>query len=699
MWSILTLRMPVQPAREIPFMIVSSKHLVRLVLMVCLTGILFGCAYFNTYYNGQTAFDSAYQEHQTLIRKSPDTLTTIPATIVTGYDTAISKSIKVIQNFPKDKKWHDKAVFLIGKSLFYKGEYTRATRRFRQLIDEFPKSRLVPAAYLFYARSLVKDDNLTSAEAACAHILAKYPEINKNQDVSLLLADIARKRGSSAMALSVLTKALDLAREDERRMFLSLQIGKMHLSMSSYGLAKDAVAKAPRNLNFSALVFELDTVYLVASIANKEYRDALQKSKKMLREKSMLSHTGEILYFRGAALRKLDRIDSAIIVFEHDIKVYPAHPRCGQVWFALGEIYQERHNFSKAGECYSKAASLLRDKTLAALALERSKAIADIGYSITGADTLKKAVKPIAPKDTTGMRMYRIGELFWLSLSEPDSAYTYFMRMATDTLIKGDSAAKALYAAGYIAFVVRKDSVLADSIFGSLAKRYPASEYVKQSQKLRELPVTVMTAEDSAFAAFLVAETALFSKDSARIDSAAAGYYDVYRRFTHTSFGAKALFCAAWTNDFILEKNKSALRQYEELCDTFPSSEYCIGEARGRILTVADTLRVRKAQKKIDDARKVREAPVPSVPRGVHSPSPLSKQLLPAGTVGDPQKVDSVKSDTGSALPLITLPDTSAPRTHKNDSLGVKLPDTAVQSLPEQKKPQASEDTLKPPSQ
>ena len=45
----------------------------------------------------------------------------------------------------------------------------------------------------------------------------------------------------------------------------------------------------------------------------------------------------------------------------------------------------------------------------------------------------------------------------------------------------------------------------------------------------------------------------------------------------------KALYIAAWLCDDVLNKNRTALKLYREICEKFPDSEYCLNNVKPRI--------------------------------------------------------------------------------------------------------------------
>ena len=87
--------------------------------LLLFAGLLLGTAlqcstYFNMFYNAEEAFQEGYRIHEKAMLNYPDSIVVMPgADVKAKYDRAIEKSVKVLDVFPKDKKWHEYAYFLL----------------------------------------------------------------------------------------------------------------------------------------------------------------------------------------------------------------------------------------------------------------------------------------------------------------------------------------------------------------------------------------------------------------------------------------------------------------------------------------------------------------------------------------------------------------------------------------------------------
>ncbi|MBD3393767.1 MAG: tetratricopeptide repeat protein [Chitinivibrionales bacterium] len=588
-----------------------STHAGIALLLVCIHG--FGCAFLNTFYNARTAYRTARREHTRLLRTSPDSAAELPPEITDQYERAIVKSAKVLEVYPKQKKWHDDALFLMGRAAFYKGEMPHAIRRFRRLQREFPASPYIPESYLYLGKAYLGNDNLVKADETFQFVMEHYPELNDNEEVTLLMAQVAIKREGKAQAIALLENTLASVRTPEKKMEILLQIARLYMDLGRFEKATSVLESAPRRKKSPELLFQIDFALLSCHGALRKDTKALALADRMLKNRQYVSHYLEIRLKKGRILVKAGRIDEAVDVFEQITRGTTSPGLRGEAWYELGRIYQhERGDFAKARECYEQAASLATDEEIRETAQTRVRAIDEMdSYRLFLADRM-------AEKDTTdttdtastvtidttaspNLTRYKMGEIFWLHLDEPDSALQYFSAITADTAAKDSLQTQALYARAWITLNMKKDTLGADSMFARIIKENPASMFAKKSQQELGIPVTVRTREDSARFAYIEAENRYHEDGDAL--AATKAYLKVARAYPDMDVAPRSMYAAAWLCDNVLHKNVTARRLYQALCDSFPGSDLCQKEAKPRLQIVEDTLEVLKARRQEEETK------------------------------------------------------------------------------------------------
>ena len=577
------------PARNRKRMVVT---LLTMAVLGCVAGMC-QCVYFNMFYNAKSAFNTAYESQMALLKNNPDSIITpLPSDIQTNYDKAIDKAIKVIDEFPKAKKWHDDALILIAKASYYKGDYEKTIRVCNQLLADFPNSPFIPEGYLFLGRANLEFGNFERADAAFTTILEKYPSLNNDQQITLLVAETAARREGKNTALSLMEQSSKNIKIPEKRFEILLKTVRLAIELNQYRKALALMDNCPRRYKkFFKQLYRID-LYRVICFQEIDSLDAAYSLvQKMLKQKEYQLHLPELQLKKGELLMAIGKTAESVEIYEMIIAKDSTKDAAGVAYYQLGCWQQSKNKFDKAKRYFSKASSIVLDSVIKNDATLKVQAIDSLNlmYGLKdslGTDTAVKVVQQLRNADE------KIGELYWLELNKPDSAYYYYKKLSH---VADSLQPKILYAASYLAWNAVKDTAGGDSILALLVHLYPANKYTQQAQMERGIEVTAHTQADSAHAAYLSAETLYYDKHLP--EAAAREFQAVYVKFPKSEFGMKGLYTAAWINDNELSNNKTALKLYHMVCDSFPNSELCENQVKPLLKVVADSVAARKARK------------------------------------------------------------------------------------------------------
>ncbi|MBD3314662.1 MAG: tetratricopeptide repeat protein [Chitinivibrionales bacterium] len=613
--------------------------------LVASAALIMGCAYLNTFYNAKVAFNRAYREQERFHRTSTDSSAQLPASVLAGYDRAIEKSKKVLDVYPKSEKWHDDALFLMARASYYKGDMPSAIRRLRKLQMSRGDSPFIPESYLYLGKAYMESDNLPRAEEIFHMIIERYPSLNKDEQVSLLLAELAIRREGKAQAITLLEGILETVTTIEKKIRIIIKISDLYMQLSQYPKALDMLVQAPRKKDFSGYLFHVDMNLLDCYIQLDRFEEALALVERMIRNKEYAGHDEEVLLKKAFIFDKMNKQDKAIALFEQLTESDGARWVRGRAYFELALIYQHKlGDYEKALEYYKQAEILSNDDEIKLTASKRAEAISWLQSHRDSLIVASEVNTEVDTSDTSSPEArpepiaYRIGEIFWLKLEEPDSALHYFESVAHDTTSDTQTKRKAFYADAWISKHMKGDSARSDSLFELILTRYPATVHAKRAQKEMGFEITVMTREDSARQAFRDAENIYFEHGDAL--TAVNTYYRVAKAYPdQKDIASRSIYAAAWLCDNILYKEVTAKKLYSSLCDSFPESEYCRSEAYPRLRFVEDSLETLRRKRKKAPRRsttKKREASTAAAPG-----SSLSDDAPEAA-------VDSLKSATAS---------------------------------------------------
>jgi tetratricopeptide (TPR) repeat protein len=618
------------------------------------------CIYFNLFYNAKSSFDTARQNHQKLLKNNPDSiLATIPSEINSNYDRAIDKASKVMEEYPNNLKWHDDALFLIGKAYYYKGDNEKAIRIFTGLQEDFPASPFIPESFLYLGKAYLQSGNLDKADEVFSLVLEKYPQLNANEEVSLLLVDLSLSREGKSVALDLLEKTTPKVKSLERKIDLIIKTARIAMDLKQYDKAIDILRKCPREKKFTKKNFIMDIILVDCYVEKGFLQDAMNLTNFMLGNRLYGEHVPEILLKKASLFAKTGKFDDAIATYSSITDVYSpasvlnmAPP--SQV------IFQPKKNSSDSTDSSSKKTST--GNTDSSSGKSPPPVSSRYGSSSNAPPTTSSDILP-ANQAVAGFAWFEKGNIYLDPKGEFLKAKDCFAKaimILQDTLVKAvavqrvrsldsfflfcgikdtidsvkhtalrnvidfkigelfwlemnlpDSACahfkriaqsndslrpKALYCVFYILRNSLRDTANADSLYSSLLKEYPSNIYTKRAQIDCGRKISVHTRLDSASDAYTSAESLFFKVDAP--ETAVAAFKNVYDSFPDCEPGLKALYASAWINDEVLKNNKTAYKLYRMFCDTFPKCEICANIVKPKLKTVSDSLAARKAAKK-----------------------------------------------------------------------------------------------------
>ena len=156
------------------------------------------CAYFNTFYNAKNYFRSGLAIMETAGRPDDDQ---IPRQAADAFDQAITKSLKVIEQYP-DSRFVDDALFILGRSHYYRQEYGLAERYFTQLLNEFVWLGYADQVRLWLAKVHAQMGLYEIMETDLAPILeAERPSRVLLTEIFVLRGDLAVRRQETQLAI------------------------------------------------------------------------------------------------------------------------------------------------------------------------------------------------------------------------------------------------------------------------------------------------------------------------------------------------------------------------------------------------------------------------------------------------------------------------------------------------------------------
>jgi tetratricopeptide (TPR) repeat protein len=178
-------------------------------VVVSCTALIASCAYFNTVYNAKNYYREGRKlvAHDTLIMDAP------------SFDKAVEKATSIIVKYP-DTRWVDDALFIMGASYYFKGDYSRSLEKLDFLIDNYPGSSFRAEARYFIGLANYKMKRYSASVTALKEVLND----NRFRKKALLLMLYAHYSSDNLNGLYEVTDTLlkRSLRYAERRAVLKL---------------------------------------------------------------------------------------------------------------------------------------------------------------------------------------------------------------------------------------------------------------------------------------------------------------------------------------------------------------------------------------------------------------------------------------------------------------------------------------------
>jgi len=571
-----------------------------LILLLMLAALIaagaVGChPYYNTFYNAEEAYTVAWRDHRKLMRVFPDSLVVTPTEkIAAKYDRAVEKSLKMMEVYPRDKKHQDRAHFLMGKAAFYKKDFPVTLGRMQDLFVFYPESRLVPESRIYVAKAHIMMDNLTLAEDILLSLLKEHPELDRNQEITLLLVEIALRRGSHSQALGLLEGMHRLSSLPmEKRLDIILKMADLNYELKQYDKALGLLRAAPRTRRHPYLMFRIDRSIYFCLSAKESFDAAFGHLAVMRKSRMYAKQRYEIMYYMAGTLRRMGRLDEAIAlleeinemcagVLEKSADKADTMSLCGRASYDLALIYQGLGDLDLAEAEFGEASKF---------------SSTSVGSRASARFAALKRLRELRKPDSTGKippaARYSAAEIFLFDLDSPDSAYIYYLELSADASIDSSYRPASLLAAAFTARDGLKNAARGDSLLRVVAAEYGSTEYARRAQIELGAEVTVITRSEMAERDFRMAETLL---ESDAVEAVKA-FYGVYQQYPDLDIAPKSLYAAAWYTNNTLNKNRASMTLYEELCAKYPESAYCKENAAPRLAVARDSIEVRKRRR------------------------------------------------------------------------------------------------------
>jgi TolA-binding protein len=424
-----------------------------------------GCAYYNTFYLARRYYREGEkaQERSVSGAASPEA--------VAKYDAVIRQCNKILVEYPKSK-WVDDATYLMGASLYGKGDYTGAIKRLDELQTKFPQSPFVPEARLVQGLAYVKRKDYAIADSVLQVIAAAYPNFPRKWELFFHAGESKALQRSYDEALVWYRRAVGAAKARRERSDTLRRTGDALFAAGRMDSAQATYAQCLKVEERGTQRLELALKRGEALRELKRHAEALEFLDRWKPIAQTENREGDLALRITECMALLGRTDEAIVEYRRLVEKFPRSSVSSEAQFQIGYLYETaKSDLELAGKEYEKL-RMEPDSEFKRQASRRAQSLV----------TMKEFRKTLE-SDTTLARAraaFRLAELYYFELGKGDSAIAQY-RTVESLFPNSAYAPKSAFARLWIATHDRNDTLAAMGLTDTIASRYRGTRYAESA--------------------------------------------------------------------------------------------------------------------------------------------------------------------------------------------------------------------------
>ncbi len=420
----------------------------RLKIILCLAAVVFSikCAYFNTFYNAQ----SYYRQGLKLV--TDDTLK-VDSEL---FDKAIEKCAAVIVKYP-DSRYVDDAIFMMGASYYYKGDYVRALEKLEFLTTNFPGSKFYDDAMYYTGLAYYRSEKFNKSIIALKEA-EKYKRFRRK--AQLVLCYAYNRDGNYRDLMNTANQLMKekLSRKDRLTILRILgeaeyNLGDYESALSTYNeivsLEQDPEQKKKTKLRIASIYLEMNQYDECMRYLESEYDP-------------------EFRLLLASLHLKMNKIDEAKQIYA-EVKDEKTQDYGSRAYYELAQIAEQEDSLELAIAYYDTLTTKATGEILK--------------KATTRSGILKKILDLTNKTEDIDKAQFSLGELYLVDLKDTQKAMVHYETVYKN-YPRSELAPKALYANFWISKMILKQDSLAQSLALELSSRYTETEYAKSAQRL-----------------------------------------------------------------------------------------------------------------------------------------------------------------------------------------------------------------------
>lgn len=403
-----------------------------------------GCAYFNTFYNCQTYFRKGMKQvtHDTL-RVGGE-----------NFDKTIEKATAVIVKYPRSR-YVDDALFMMGASYYYIGDYLRALEKLDYLSFNYQDSKFYDDALYYKGLSFYKLQRWGQAVVAFREAIT-YPRFRRKASIGL--SYVYYQEGDYASLTSIGGDLLRQGLSKKEKRSLLFLLGEAQFNQEQYAEANQTFIELLALTRVPSEQRDLKLRIAETYLAMGEYETC----------RTFLS--GEVdVQFKKILADLNVRVGDTVAAKETylDVATSNLSDVAANAFWDLAEICRAQDSITRAIAYYDSAVGRA---PLSEYGI-RAKKMADV---------LRRIDILVQESENPDRAQFLLAEIYFVDFNEPERAASEYEKVY-ELYPQSEWAPKALYAHLWIAWKVFHSDSSAHRLREELFSRYPDTEYTRSA--------------------------------------------------------------------------------------------------------------------------------------------------------------------------------------------------------------------------
>ncbi len=425
-----------------------------------------GCAYYNTFYLAKRYYREGQKAQERSVTDEPS------PEAKQKYDAAARQCAKILVDYPKSK-WADDAIYLMGASLYGKGDYAAAIKKFGELRANAPKSPFVPDSKLVEALSRLRGKEYLEAQALFHEVESQYPSFKRKWELYYYGGECEVGLKNYPGALVWYARAVKEADQKRERADALRRTGDALFESERYDSAQAVYAQCIKVEERGGRRLDVALRRGESLERLKRFDDALALYQYWKPYAANENRGGEFSLRIYGCLALLGRVNEAIGGYRNLIQESAHTPLASEAQFRLGYLYEAQlGDLDAAGREYEKLKS---EGGMSEFQTQAARRYSNL-------NTLKQYRQTLL-SDTTQSRAraaFLLAELYYFQLEKLDSALVQYSTVEY-SFPKSAYAPKSAFARLWIQTHDLQDTAAAAALTDTIAARYRKTRYAESA--------------------------------------------------------------------------------------------------------------------------------------------------------------------------------------------------------------------------